>query len=406
MLSRLSSFSGPLSKLFAPGLETSSLVLSLDAATYSGTGPWIDVIGGKSFTLYNNPTYVNTGEKYFSFVANNSQYAESSTSLPSLPVFTVEVWHKWDGSNSGGAPCIISEVFSGGVINYFLGNLLGSVAQSGYFNGGFQVSSQFGLTASNWYQIVTTCDSNQNVKVYLNNTLVSTTSTSGSKPSSSNSGIRLMRRWDNPDYWGGSLGLVNIYNTALDSTSITEKWNMNKSRFGLGFQATQLLLNHTFDNGTTSWASNRGFTTYDYYSANQPAVLNSILYFSYVNTIVSQSVTVSTIISDVDTFTAVINIKHREKGDAATYTQIDKYSFEILFKNAAGTTIVTKRTPSSGQQNAPQYFTDVTLTLNRNEIPSTFNNISSILVNISGIDTGYWNGNHGPMVDYVTLTAS
>lgn len=172
------------------------------------------------------------------------------------------------------------------------------------------------------------------------------------------------------------------------------------------FNPIQLLSNPTFDNGIIGWTSNRGFANYSYYSASQPAVLNSVLYFSYVNTIVSQSVSVNGIIGDVTKFTAVINIKHREKGDAPTYTQIDKYSFEVLFKNASGTTVITKRTPASGQQNAPQYFTDLTLTLDRSEIPLTFNTISSIQVNISGIDTGYWNGNHGPMVDYVTLTAS
>ena len=85
--------------------------------------------------------------------------------------------------------------------------------------------------------------------------------------------------------------------------------------------------------------------------------------------------------------------------------QIDQYSFEVLFKNSSGSTIISKRTPTSGQQNAPQYFTDISLTLNRSDIP-TFDTIYSIQVNISGIDIGYWNGNHGPMIDYVTLVAS
>ena len=116
---------------------------------------------------------------------------------------------------------------------FFLGNLLGSVAQSGYFNGGFQVSPQFTLTANNWYYIVTTCDSSQNVKVYINNTLVSTTATGGAVPSSSNAGIRLMRRWDNPDYWGGYLSQVEIYNEALTGVQISSIWNSTKSRYGL-----------------------------------------------------------------------------------------------------------------------------------------------------------------------------
>jgi len=172
------------------------------------------------------------------------------------------------------------------------------------------------------------------------------------------------------------------------------------------FNPTQLLLNNNFDEGTTSWISNRGFSTYSYTSSSQPAVLNSILYFSYVNTTVSQSVEVSSIISSITTFTCTINIKHREKSDASTYTQIDQYSFEVLFNNSSGTTIISKRTPSTGQQNAPKDFTDITLILNRSEIPSNFNSIYAIQVNISGIDTGFWNGNHGPMVDYVNLIAS
>ena len=61
---------------------------------------------------------------------------------------------------------------------------------------------------------------------------------------------------------------------------------------------------------------------------------------------------------------------------------------------------------TTGNVNAPQYFTDVTLTLNKSEIPLTFNTITSAVVQITGIDTGYCNGNHGPLVEYVTLTAS
>jgi hypothetical protein len=118
-------------------------------------------------------------------------------------------------------------------MNYFLGAVQGVVAQSGYFNGGFQVSPQFTLSANNWYNIVTTCDSSQVVKVYLNNTLLSTTATTGAQPASSGAGIRLMRRWDNMEFWGGSLATVGIYNKALDAGQVASLWNSTKSRFGL-----------------------------------------------------------------------------------------------------------------------------------------------------------------------------
>jgi hypothetical protein len=212
-------------------------VLYLDAgntSSYPGTGTtWTDIISGRTFSLINGPTYSSADGGKINFIAGSSQYAQCTSSLPSLPTFTTSVWHYWNGTNSSGLPCILTENYVGTSINYFLGNLQGVVAQSGYFNGGFQVSPQFTLSANTWYNIVTTCDSSQVVKVYLNNVLISTTSTTGAQPSSSNAGIRLMRRWDNAEFWGGYLATVGIYDKALDSTQISQIFNSTKSRYGL-----------------------------------------------------------------------------------------------------------------------------------------------------------------------------
>ena len=227
------------SALTANGFWNSYLspVLYLDAgdsSSYPGTGTvWTDTVGGRVFNLINGPGYDPSNGGKFYFFAPGNQYAQCNTSLPSLSTFSTVVWHYWDGSNTGSLPCILTEIYVGGPINYFLGNLQGVVAQSGYFNGGFQVSPQFTLTPNNWYQIVTTCDSGQVVKVYVNNTLISSTQTTGSQPLSSNAGIRLMRRWDDNDYWGGYLATVGIYDVVLSTNQITNIWNSTKSRFGL-----------------------------------------------------------------------------------------------------------------------------------------------------------------------------
>jgi hypothetical protein len=42
-----------------------------------------------------------------------------------------------------------------------------------------------------------------------------------------------MRRWDNPNYWGGDLGIVRIYNIDLGISEIDINWTADKSRFGL-----------------------------------------------------------------------------------------------------------------------------------------------------------------------------
>lgn len=162
---------------------------------------------------------------------------------------------------------------------------------------------------------------------------------------------------------------------------------------------TQLLTNSDFSSGTTGWTASGGFGTWSFTSSNQAAVLNGVLYFSYVSRTVSQSVNVSSYVSSATTFSGILNIKRENNGP----NNNDTYNFTLLFKNSSGTTIATKTTGSSI---APLNYTDVTLTLNRSEIPATFDTITSVEVQITGQDAGNWNGNHGPWVDYVQLNVS
>ena len=212
-------------------------VLYLDAgnpASYPGTGTvWTDLIGGKVFDLINNPVYDTANGGKFYFIAGGGQYANSSTSLQSLPIFTTSVWHNWDGANTGSLPCILTENYVGGSLNFTIGAPGGVVAQGGYFNGNFQLSPQFTLTPGNWYNIVVSCDANQVVTIYLNGTLISSTSTSGPQPSSSNTGIVLMKRWDGLECWGGYLSTVGIYDKALTQSQVSSIFNTTKSRYGL-----------------------------------------------------------------------------------------------------------------------------------------------------------------------------
>jgi hypothetical protein len=166
----------------------------------------------------------------------------------------------------------------------------------------------------------------------------------------------------------------------------------------------ELSTNSDFTNGTTGWtASGGGFAPYSYNSSDKVALYNGELYFTYILRTVSQTINVSSVIANAASFKATVNIRHREKNDAATYTQVDTYTFTVVFKNSSGATVTTKTT---GLSNAPQTATAIDLTLNRSEIPSTFGTITSAVVSVSGIDTGYWNGNWGPIVKYIRLIAS
>ena len=202
-----------------------------DSSSYPGTGTtWTDLVGGKIFNLNNGPTWTSTGGGYFNFNAASSQYAICNTSLPTLSTWTVGVWHYYDGTETGSAPCIVTETYIGGQLNYSLGNNSGPFS-TGFFNGGWQVTDGYSLTANNWYYIVGTYDG-ADIKLYVNGTLVDTTTHVGN-PTSSGAGIRLMERWDLSDYWGGYLSTVAIYDKALNSGQVSSIWNTTKSRYGL-----------------------------------------------------------------------------------------------------------------------------------------------------------------------------
>lgn len=213
-----------------------TLVLSLDAAGYT-TGPWIDNISSRSFTLYGGVTHSSDGGGSFVFDPTSSQYAECTSSLSDLNTWTVEAWHYYAGTNSANSPCIVTEVYPGvtGQINYAIGNETDSSPnlQAGWWNGGtFNATPQgYVLTANQWYQIIGTYDGVNN-SLYVNNTLVGQTPATGAAMSSQG-GIRLMRRWDATQYWGGKLAIVNIYNGGFNVNDVAISWNANRARFGL-----------------------------------------------------------------------------------------------------------------------------------------------------------------------------
>ncbi len=213
-------------------------ILSLDAGnvlSYPGSGTtWTDLVGGKTFSLINGPTYSSESGGRIQFSSASSQYAQTNSSLPDLSSWTVGVWHYYTGTNIGSGMCIVTEVYPGvnSQINYSIGDNYNSGNMSaGFFDGAWRTTSGYSLTSNNWYYIVGTYDGNT-IKLYINNTLVQSSNYTGSSISSQG-GIRLMRRWDNPDYWGGYLAKVDIYDKVLDSTKISSIWNGTKSRFGL-----------------------------------------------------------------------------------------------------------------------------------------------------------------------------
>jgi hypothetical protein len=225
-------------------------IIHLDASTYSGTGDWVDLISGRSFTLYNNPTHsaVDGGGSFtFSNDSTNnplSQYAMAQTAVaPALFTWTVEVWHYYTGFwlgryGNGSAPCIVAGRTDFGN-NCVLGNFdVGSQAvvplglETGFWNGSHKITTPLiQPTINTWIHLVGQYDQN-NVTIYLNGVQMVQT-TVGEQTLYPNTIFHLMRRWDDAEYVDGKLAVVKIYDETISFSQIVSNYNSQKARFGI-----------------------------------------------------------------------------------------------------------------------------------------------------------------------------
>ena len=376
-----------------------------DVSSYSGTGTIINDLSGNGLNgTMSNITFTSP---YFTYNGSNSQVSIADNSLlePGSGEFTMEVW--FYTTSTSGSSVILGKFDDGGGsedVSYSirtnntalfaqLGDGTGGVLNVDYVN-----STSYTFSANTWYHVVYVWKPGVSLETFINGTSIGTISTTMSSILNSTNPLYL-GRYNGGEFvqnFAGRIGIVRLHNTALTSSDVLDNYNNDILKYT---GPIQLLTNSDFDSGTTGWSASGGFGTWSYTLSNQVAVLNGVLYFTYISRTVSQSVNVSSYVSSANSFGGVLNIKREENGP----NNNDTYNFTLLFKNSGGTTIATKTTGSSI---APLNYTDITLTLNRSEIPATFDTITSVEVQVTGVDAGFWNGNHGPWVEYIKLNVS
>ena len=224
-------------------LVTADLMLHVDAgnpASYPGSGStWYDLTtSGLNVTLYGSPTYSSANGGYIAFTPSSSQYGGTSgtyNSSTALTRWTTEAWHYYTNTFAGNLSAIICSTYAGNV-NFALGSPVGGAAgknlAAAYFAGAwYYTSSSYSLPSVGWYHIVGTYDGT-NLKLYVNNVLTQTQA-SAVTPGFGGGEIRLMRRWDSGDYWGGYLAIARIYKRALSADEVNTNYQVSKARFGL-----------------------------------------------------------------------------------------------------------------------------------------------------------------------------
>jgi hypothetical protein len=249
MLSRLSSFSGPLSPLFripVGGFTSNGLILRYeisDRDSYSGTSSVIDLVSNSNATLTNGPTYSING--YINFDGAND-YLLTNTSLNSKlspantsSVISHFIWiYPTDNGvivteqgnpplNSGWHDSQIEIV--AGNLKFGLWILPGSVSS---------LNSSIPTPFYNWYYVGLTYDGTT-MRGYVNGQLAGTKNLSRATPYNNGGGVGLnyaIAAADNTSLGDGSpakmkLGAFHVYNKALSNQEIVSNYNYTKSNY-------------------------------------------------------------------------------------------------------------------------------------------------------------------------------
>lgn len=249
MLSRLSSFSGPLSPLFKipGGFTLNGLILRYvisDVDSYSGTTTVTDLQGNSDATLINGPTYSING--YLNFDGSND-YLVTNTSLISklLPIntSTITSFFCWIYPQDNGV--ILTELGQSAIetgwhdtqIEIVSGTLKISVWN---YTGGV-ITSSIATPLNNWYYIGLTYDGTT-LKAYVNGSLAG--SVVRSRSTAYNDGTVSQKNLHYAIASGDSttnlgdgtyakmkFGDFHVYNTALSQQQILNNYNYTKSNY-------------------------------------------------------------------------------------------------------------------------------------------------------------------------------
>lgn len=224
-------------------IVTSGLLLNFDAATYSGIGDWIDSHAGVHAVPSNGPVWSSSDGGTFVLSAPATQYF--TVPWPTFqPTFTIDLWFNYTASQVGGAPCLISDEFTGAPFNFTI-LAGGNAVQTGWYTtnwtGQFatnNVPTALTHDGSVWYNLVMAVGAT-NYKDYINGAVsydpgsfsaIGIAAPNGSSPTQQ---FFIGKRWDQTDTVNAKIAVVNIYNRALTDAEALQNFNYYKTRFGL-----------------------------------------------------------------------------------------------------------------------------------------------------------------------------
>jgi hypothetical protein len=203
-----------------PAIVTNGLVLNMDAAfvpSYSTSGTsWYSIgVSGNTGSLVNGPTYSDG-----SIVFDGTNDVVSITPTPTITsAFTFNMWvNKTQSKDSAAIIAIQGTLWQ-----------IDNNAIYWWSNVNFgPMSHSFSSTLNQWYNFCITQD-NRTAKLYINSTLVRTTTMTDVSTTRGNNTIGGWGIGDRP--WLGKISLTQIYNRVLNDSEILQNYAAIGSRY-------------------------------------------------------------------------------------------------------------------------------------------------------------------------------
>ena len=245
----------------------SGLILNLDAATgitgstwsdtsgygknyafyTAGSGTWTGVPGTSTSSLISYNTTTVKGYKVAVFNGSSWQFAYNNVGLgTSLPAYTIEIWCQPTLASTD--MCLINETDSTSINtawNTPLVGLVGGYIRTGFYtgvNGSYAAytSSINTYSVNTWYHIVATYSSGL-LQLYVNGAFQSSVSATKANPttfffhigsiSPATTGTYYLGTLTAKNYFTGNIGAVNIYNTVLTYSQISQNYSALSPRY-------------------------------------------------------------------------------------------------------------------------------------------------------------------------------
>ena len=217
-----------------PQIEHKNLVFCFDALDkniYSGTGTtWTDIISDATTTLTNSPTFNSAG--YFDFDGSND-YMEMTSDHSITAAKTISAWINTDSDHNGS---FISVDASGSNRFFqFKKKSGGTIMFVGFssFNSSNSVQTDSSIANDVWINATAVQSSNGNVKIYIDGSLVKSSSSTYTVKTGSATAFFGKNEGGSANSYNGQMATAHYYNRDLSAEEVLQNFNATKGRFGV-----------------------------------------------------------------------------------------------------------------------------------------------------------------------------